>query len=474
MTIDPAAATRQLQPAGLDDNSVTAWAAAAPRETADLAHDRHRYADFWKKCTTLIEHLPFKPKRNQAEADAAHFILTAGREQRERFLAAHAEALYNELTANRSHFVRLEDLVIAAAAAVPGLTPTPAQIAAEAEHLQRDKDGVEIDQGIFLAHVLASEPAGRHLCHAMLLPRPESAEHLDRLQIIRSAGPTMDMVEIGKVAVERRGRATFVTAKNPRFLNAEDNTTLDAMETAVDIAILDPATDVAVLRGGAVDHPKHGGRRLFGAGINLTHLYQGKIPFVWFLKRDLGFVHKFFRGVARPEAVPDDVHGTGIEKPWIAALEGFAIGCHCQILLAMDYVLAASDAFMTLPARKEGIIPGAANLRMPRFTGDRIARQAIQYERRLECDSPEGRLMCDEIAGPADMDRALDRVIERLTSSGAVSATSNRRAIRIGEEPLDLFRQYFSAYARDQAYCHYSPALIANLEREWNAHKRKV
>ncbi len=294
----------------------------------------------------------------------------------------HVEALYDKLTRNRSQFIRLEDLVFAAATAVPGLTPTAAQVAAEAELLQRDKDGVEIDQGIFLAHVLASETAGRHLCHAMLLPRPESAELLKKFE-------TDGRLDLGPALVERRGKATFLTAKNPRFLNAEDDSTLDAMEIAVDLAILDPGSDVAVLRGGAVDHPKYAGRRLFGAGINLTQLYRGKIPFVWFLKRDLGFVHKFFRGVARPEAIPDDVHGTGIEKPWIAALDGFAIGGHCQILLTMDYVLAASDAFMTLPARKEGIIPGAANLRMPRFTGDRIARQAIQYERRLECDSPK-------------------------------------------------------------------------------------
>jgi thioesterase DpgC len=72
------------------------------------------------------------------------------------------------------------------------------------------------------------------------------------------------------------------------------------------------------------------------------------------------------------------------------------------------------------------------------------------------------------------MDGALARVIDRLTNSGAVSFASNRRALRIGEEPLDLFRCYFSAYARDQAYCHFSPALIANLEREWNAHNRKA
>ena len=466
MTFDADAAAHRLRTAGLDETAVVDWIAAWP-DGQSFDDQPRGYPEFWQLSDSLVRRLPPKPKRNQAEAAAAQLILGAAREQRERFLSLNAEVLYDKLTGNRSQFIRLEDLVFAAAAAVPGLTPTAVQVAAEAELLQRDKDGVEIDQGIFLAHVLASESAGRHLCHAMLLPRAETAEFLKKLE-------TDGRVDLGPAQVERRGKATVLTARNPRFLNAEDDSTLDAMEIAVDLAILDPASDVAVLRGGAVDHPKYAGRRLFGAGINLTQLYRGKIPFVWFLKRDLGFVHKFFRGVARPEAIPDDVHGTGIEKPWIAAVEGFAIGGHCQILLTMDYVLAASDAFMTLPARKEGIIPGAANLRMPRFTGDRITRQAIQYERRLECDSPEGRLICDEIAAPADMDRALDHVVERLTSSGAVSATSNRRAIRIGEEPLDLFRQYFSAYARDQAYCHYSPALIANLEREWNAHNRKV
>ena len=38
---------------------------------------------------------------------------------------------------------------------------------------------------------------------------------------------------------------------------------------------------------------------------------------------------------------------------------------------------------------------------------------------------------------------------------------------------FDLFRSYMSIYAREQAYCHFSPALIANLERHWNAHNRK-
>ena len=125
-----------------------------------------------------------------------------------------------------------------------------------------------------------------------------------------------------------------------------------------------------------------------------------------------------------------------------------------------------------MPARKEGIIPGAANLRLPRFVGDRLARQLVQYERRLACDSPEGRLICDEIAPLSAMDASIDRIVAGLTSSGAVGAIANRRAFRIGAEPLDLFRRYMAVYAREQAYCHFSPALIANLERYWDAQNR--
>ena len=213
---------------------------------------------------------------------------------------------------------------------------------------------------------------------------------------------------------------------------------------------------------------------MFSTGINLTHIYNGKISYMWYVTREMGFVNKMMRGLARPDADPDEVYGGTIEKPWIAAVEHFAIGGGCQYLLTMDYVVAASDAYMTLPARKEGIIPGAANMRMWRFTGDRIARQAIMSGRRLDCDTPEGRMICDEIVPPAEMDAALDRVIASFTDSGVVSAAGNRRAFRVAQEPLDQFRRYMAVYAREQAYCHFSPALIANLEKHWNAQQRKM
>jgi thioesterase DpgC len=391
----------------------------------------------------------------------------SARAARERFLLAHVESTYRALTNDLRAFVRVEKLVRDAASAVPGLVPSAEALAAENALDQKAKRGLEIDHGIFLAHVLGNPTAGAHLCHAMLLPRPEA---LARLDSFRAKGK----VELATATVERCGRAAIVTLRNPRYLNAEDGTTLDDSEIATDLATLDPQSAVAVLRGGVVEHPKYRGKPLFSAGINLTHLYRGKIPFVWYMQRDMGFVNKIFRGLARAEISPDEINGDTIEKPWIAAVDGFAIGGGCQLLLAMDYIVAASDAYMTLPARKEGIIPGAANLRLPRFVGDRIARQAILYGLRLDCDTPHGRLICDEIAPPNGVDAAVERVIEGLTDSGIVSAAGNRRALRVAQEPLDLFRRYMAVYAREQAQCHFSPALIDNLEKYWNAAQRKL
>ncbi|MBI3436135.1 MAG: enoyl-CoA hydratase/isomerase family protein [Proteobacteria bacterium] len=456
-----------LAAAGLSDADATAWTQGAPTAGADFAADCRAFSHYWQATARLIARLPARVRRNDAQVAAVRAIRDAARAVRVGFLGRHAAAVYAAITSDRARFVRVQDLVIEAARVVPGLVPSVQDIAAEKDCRQSEKDGLEIDQGLLISAILRDADAGRHLCHGSLLPRPEAEKLLP--QFVREGA-----VELPGASIRRHGKAAIVTLSNPRFLNAEDQTTLEGTETCVDLALLDQAIEVAVLRGGVVDHAKYRGRRVFGAGINLTHLYHGRIPFVWYLQRDFGFVNKLYRGLARADGPPpDEFGGDTIEKPWIAAVESFAIGGHCQILLAVDYVIAERTAYLTLPARKEGIIPGAANMRLPRFTGDRIARQAIQYERRLDCDTPEGRMICDAIVEPGTMEGAIEQVVSGLTSSGVVSAASNRRALRITQEPLDMFRTYFATYAREQAHCHFSPALIANLERYWNAQSRQ-
>jgi (3,5-dihydroxyphenyl)acetyl-CoA 1,2-dioxygenase len=370
-------------------------------------------------------------------------------------------AVYEELTEGLTRPVRVAELAYGAAERHPGLLPSRAQIDAERTHLQSEKAGLEIAQGDFIARVLADPRSGRHLIAAMSEPLPEALGALARFKRDGS-------IDLGPMRLDRDGPVGIVTNQNHGCLNAEDDASTRAMEIAVDLVLLDDAIEVGVLRGGPATHPKHAGRRIFGAGINLTHLYTGQISLIEFmLDRELGAITKMYRGHGATSDLPVELSSEAREKPWVAVVESFAIGGACQWLLVMDRVVAQHGAYFNLPARREGIIPGCANLRLPRLVGERAARQAIMFERAFDAGSDTGRLIADEVVADDEIDAALARSAEQLLSAGSTALVANRRALRAAEEPLDRFRRYMSVYASEQARCLYSPALIDNLERNW-------
>ena len=456
-----------LAAAGLPVAEIDAWRAGEPEQTTSFEAASAAACSHITRGEELLGLLPARRDRNDTEARAAFVLKAALDDARSRFLRMHAEAMYAVLTDDLRRAVRDEELVYAAADRFPGLLPSRAQIAAERAVALADKEGIEIAQGLFLSFVLASPRCGSHLVWSMLRPTEEA---LGRLDEFRATG----FADLGGAYLERRGRAAHLEIRNDRHLNAEDCDTLPATEVAVDLALLDPDVEVGIIRGAVVSHPRYAGRRIFGAGLNLTHLYHGRIDYLFFVTRDLGYVNKLFRGLSAEEHRPDEPEET-TEKLWVAAVETFAIGGACQILHTVDHVIATRGTRLYLPARKEGIIPGVSNLRLPRSVGDRLARQAILSGLEFEAGTPHGELLCDEVVdSSAEMDAAIADRIDALTSSGLVNAAGNRRALRVGTEPLDLFRQYMATFCREQAVCHFSPALVRNLEEHWNAHERRL
>jgi thioesterase DpgC len=387
---------------------------------------------------------------------------------KEAFFRRHAAAIYADLTANHTRFLRVSDLVYGAAERLPYLLPTRSQISAErALARQSAKKGLEIDQGFFIAHVLADDKAGSHLIQAMLLPKREAE---DRIGEFRRTG----FVDLGGATVERKGRIGQVCLTNPKFINAEDDAATAALETAIDLVLLDEKIHVGVLRGGVLEHPKYLGRRTFNAGINLTHLYYGQISFVEFMiERELGLLNKIYRGHTRRTFWDAEIEDYA-EKPWLAAVESFAIGGGCQLLCVMDRVIAEPDAYFNLPASKEGFIPGAANLRLPRLVGIQNARHGIFFEQKFHAGTPEGMLICDEVVSAGQMEDAIARNAAQMVRAGFTSTVSNRKALRVGQEPLHTYRRYMATYSRQQCLCMYDQALIDNLEQSWQPQQRRI
>jgi (3,5-dihydroxyphenyl)acetyl-CoA 1,2-dioxygenase len=340
------------------------------------------------------------------------------------------------------------------ASTAPGLVAASDERADDARRPLADKIGFEYKDAVVLSELLGASRPGRRLLEGSRRPLSRSLELLPRFR-------RDDVVELAGARVRRRGPAAVVELASTESLNAESDPVLDALEICVDLALLDPDVTVGVLRGAVVSHRKYAGRRVFCSGLNLTELYEGRLTYLYYVRRELGLVSKLFRGLTFADGRPE------VEKPWIAVVETHAIGGGCQLLLVMDLVIAEQGSSLVLPARREGIIPGAANLRLPRLVGERTARRMILMDRAIEAGSPDAAGLVDEVLPPDQVDGSIDAAVAGLTSSGLVSLAGNRKALRVGQEPADVFQAYMAHFALAQADCHFSPALVANLERHW-------
>ncbi|MDH6217852.1 (3,5-dihydroxyphenyl)acetyl-CoA 1,2-dioxygenase DpgC [Streptomyces pseudovenezuelae] len=421
---------------------------------AELMYARAALAESAGHTDELLDALPGPQERSPRQRDRAAAALDATRTLRAAFMDAHTDAVYDELTAGRTRRPRLAELAEAAATAFPGLVPTADRLKAERALPQAGKEGHEIDQGIFFSRVLRSSQAGPHLIDTLLTPTPRALALLAEFSRTGTA-------DLGSVRLDRDAAVARLTMCRDDCLNAEDNQQIDDMETAVDLALLDTGTEVCLLRGGEMTHPRYRGRRVFSAGINLKSLHGGGISLVDFLlRRELGYLHKILRGIRVEDGA--GWRGTTAEKPWVAAVDTFAIGGGAQLLFVFDHVLAASDAFLSLPAAKEGIIPGASALRLSRAAGTRLSRQVILEGRRIRATEPAARLLVDEVHETDELDLAVERSLERLRGPAVVA---NRRMLNLAEEPVDAFRLYMAEFALQQALRLYSSDVLDKVGR---------
>ena len=304
-----------------------AQALHAPAQDRPAVQDAVRA---WRVVTAELTHtavvlrgLPDQAQRSAAQRTIAREAKDAARALRLQFMDAHADAVYGTLTDGHRNSLRLAELVEAAASAFPGLVPTPGQLAIEQARDQAGKEGLEIDQGIFLSRVLRSPLAGPHLIDAMLRPTARARRLLD--EFLRTG-----VAELGSVRMERCGNAAQLTMTRADCLNAEDDQQVDDIETAVDLVLLDPGVRVGVLRGGEMSHPRYRGKRVFSAGINLKSLHAGGISLVDFLlRRELGYISKLVRGAGRGQNAPGTGGGSRSPGSPPSTASPSAAGCSC-------------------------------------------------------------------------------------------------------------------------------------------------
>src|SRR5439155_10875808 len=111
----------------------------------------------------LLARLPLRSQRTPVQKAAGEAIVHLTADAVWRFFRRHAVPLYRELTREGARPMRVDALLWEAAARWPDILPTQAELAAESERMQADKDGLEIHQGLFVSQVMSHPQTGHHL-----------------------------------------------------------------------------------------------------------------------------------------------------------------------------------------------------------------------------------------------------------------------------------------------------------------------
>jgi enoyl-CoA hydratase len=164
------------------------------------------------------------------------------------------------------------------------------------------------------------------------------------------------------ILVEQRGAVTLVTLNRPQALNALNSGVLDDLIAAFAAFEADPAQRCAVLTGV--------GDKAFAAGADIKEMAdKASADFYledFFAKWTSDFVKK-------------------IRKPWIAAVNGFALGGGCELAMMADYIIASDKAKFGQPEIKLGVAPGmGGSQRLTRAVGKAKAMEMCLTGRMMD------------------------------------------------------------------------------------------
>lgn len=219
------------------------------------------------------------------------------------------------------------------------------------------------------------------------------------------------------VLLEKLESVAIIKINRPEAMNSLNEEVLTALGKAVDAAAEDPEVQVLVLTGEG---------KAFVAGADIA----GMQPLDEAAGKAWGHLgQSVFRKIET------------LEKPTIAAVNGFALGGGCELAMACDMRIASQKAKFGQPEVGLGIIPGySGTQRLPRLVGKAKAMELILTGDILTADEAAAIGLVNRVVEPAALlDEAL-ALAGRITKNAPVAVRYSKKAITDGLEEPDLDR----------------------------------
>ena len=231
------------------------------------------------------------------------------------------------------------------------------------------------------------------------------------MELLKKVGDSCENI---LVTVEEN--IAVITMNRPKALNALNNQTLYELNRV--ISALEESDDIwgCILTGSG---------KAFAAGADIEQMapYGGEEG-----RRYAAYAQGVFNRLEK------------LEKPVIAAVNGYALGGGCELALSCDFCYASTKARFGQPEVNLGVIPCfGGTQRFPRAVGMRMAKEIIYTGRHISADEALALGLVNKVTAPEDLLPQCMETMRLIVSKAPIAVRYAKIAIQCGAE-MDLHK----------------------------------
>jgi enoyl-CoA hydratase/carnithine racemase len=226
------------------------------------------------------------------------------------------------------------------------------------------------------------------------------------------------------VLFEQRGGIAIATLNRPDALNAVNGAVSAALGEIAERVESDASIRVAVLASSST--------RAFCAGADLAEIARGNRNSISHPEYGFGGLVNFPR-----------------TKPWIAAVNGYAMGGGFELAMSCDMIVAGEGAQFGLPETQRGLFAAASGaFRLARLIPRAIANEVLVTGLRLDAQRALALGVVNRVVAEADVIDAAVELAEKVAKSAPLAVTAS---LDLARKTYDLDEAALWALTREHA-----------------------
>jgi enoyl-CoA hydratase len=252
------------------------------------------------------------------------------------------------------------------------------------------------------------------------------------------------------ILTETDGGVTVITLNRPQALNALSSMVLEELIEAFAAYQADDSQRCAILTGS--------GDKAFAAGADIKEMAD-KAAADFFLQ---DFFARWTSHLVKTT-----------RKPWIAAVNGFALGGGCELAMMADFIIASDNAKFGQPEIKLGVAPGmGGSQRLTRAVGKAKAMEMCLTGRMMGAEEAERSNLVARVVPHAELMAEAKKTAALIASMPPMAAIANKEMVNAAyemtlEQGLLHERRLFQILTASEDKAEGMAAFVEKREGQW-------